>query len=151
MDTARLLYNSEILAIAAEKMLNIAYSRGATHIGGEATSALPLIGAITSLSFLKGRGLSGFMIRKELKPYGKSNLIEGEIPTGSRVLLVDDVTGTGSAAVRCCGILQSAGVEIVGYSSIVDRQEQASQSLCEQFSVELLPLLTIGDFQGVKI
>lgn len=151
VDSANLLYHSELITLAAEKMLDIAYERGATHIGGEATSALPLIGAIMTLSVLRGQQLHGFMIRKEVKSYGKSSLIEGDLPSGSRVLLIDDVTGTGSAAVRCCEILRELGVTVVGYSSIVDRQEQAEYILREQFEVDLLPLILIGEYQGVNL
>ncbi|OKP86595.1 hypothetical protein A3842_06510 [Paenibacillus sp. P3E] len=86
------------------------------------------------------------MIRKELKPYGKSSIIEGNLPSGSRVLLIDDVTGAGSAVARCCEILHELGIEMVGYSSIVDRQEQAGHNLREQFGVEWLPLVLIGEY-----
>ncbi|MEK3902085.1 MULTISPECIES: orotate phosphoribosyltransferase [unclassified Paenibacillus] len=151
VDSAHLLYHPEVLTLAAEKMLSIAYERRATHIGGEATSALPLIGAIMTLSVLRGQQLHGFMIRKKLKSYGKSSLIEGDLPSGSRVLLIDDVTGRGSAAVRCCKILRELAVTIVGYSSIVDRQEQAEFILHEQFGVDLLPLILIDECQRVQL
>lgn len=148
VDSARLLFNPKLVILAAERMLEIAYERGATYVGGEATSALPLVGAIMTLSCLKGRPLHGFMIRKELKTYGKSRIIEGDLPYGSRVLLVDDVTGMGSAAKRCCKLLQEIGIDIVGYSSIVDRLEQARHDLWEEYGVELLPLSTIDEVWG---
>ncbi|WP_143191910.1 hypothetical protein [Paenibacillus sp. P46E] len=75
----------------------------------------------TMLATMIARGLHSFTIRKELKPYGKSSIIEGNLPSGSRLLLIDDVTGAGSSASRCCEILHELGIEVVGYSSIVDR------------------------------
>ncbi|MFB7816168.1 orotate phosphoribosyltransferase [Paenibacillus chitinolyticus] len=151
VDTSKLLYNPEIITLAAEKMIEIAYARGATHVGGEATSALPLVGAILALSSLNGKLLHGFMIRKELKLYGKSNIIEGDLPTGCRVLLIDDVTGMGSASKRCCFLLQKEGIEVVGYSSIIDRQETACEQLWELYGVELFPLFIMDEIAGRKV
>ncbi|MGG1343640.1 phosphoribosyltransferase family protein [Bacillus toyonensis] len=144
IDSAQLLFNPQLLSLAAEQMLNIAYNHDVTHIGGEATSALPLVGAIMTLSELKGSPLNGFMIRKEKKTYGTSNLIEGAIPKGSRVLLVDDVTGRGSAAKRCCKLLIDQGIPIVGYVSIVDRNETARDEL-NKLGVDLIPLFQIHE------
>ncbi|MED3553888.1 orotate phosphoribosyltransferase [Cytobacillus praedii] len=144
IDSKKLIFEPEIITFAAEKILDIAYERGVTHIGGEATSALPLVGAIMALSASKGAPLKGFMIRKEKKNYGKSELIEGEFSENSHILLVDDVTGMGSAAKRCCELLLNQGISVLGFVSIVDRQEAAREEL-RKLGIGLIPLFDITE------
>ncbi|WP_258535803.1 orotate phosphoribosyltransferase [Bacillus sp. 03113] len=144
IDSTKLIFEPEVITFAAKKILNLAYEHGVTHIGGEATSALPLVGAVMALSISQGTPLKGFMIRKERKPYGKSELIEGEFSVDSRVLLVDDVTGMGSAAKRCCELLINQNISIIGFVSIVDRQEAALKEL-RKFGIALIPLFNINE------
>lgn len=144
IDSTKLIFEPEIIRFAAEKILNLAYEREVTHIGGEATSALPLVGAIMALSTSQGAPLKGFMIRKERKHYGKSELIEGDFSEESRVLLIDDVTGMGSAAKRCCELLINEGIFVSGYVSIVDRQEAAREEL-RKLGIGLISLYEISE------
>ena len=39
-------------------------------VGGPATGAIPMAGAVAALSFIRGRPVAGFMVRKEPKGHG---------------------------------------------------------------------------------
>ncbi|MNO63753.1 Orotate phosphoribosyltransferase [compost metagenome] len=142
VDGKRLVFDAEILHIAALKILEVAYGRGVTHIGGEESSSLPLIGAILTLSQFKGKPLCGFMIRRKLKDYGKSSWIEGSVTQGDKVIVVDDITGTGFTGQRCCQLLIQAGIQVQAYMSIVDRNEGAAEKL-KELGIELQSLVQI--------
>jgi orotate phosphoribosyltransferase len=149
VDGKRLVLHPEFLYLAAEKILEYAYTKKVSHVGGEIASAIPLVGAVTILSHVHKRPIKGFMIRQELKSYGKSDLIEGELPKESRALLIDDVTGLGTTAERCCNLLQSRGINIAGYVSIIDRNEAARIKI-EKLGVEYTCLINIEQLTKVQ-
>jgi orotate phosphoribosyltransferase len=90
------------------------------RLAGPELGAVALAAAVSLAS-----GVPFVIVRKEQKDYGTSKAIEGVIQPGERVVLLEDVLTTGGEALRSAGVLQKAGVNVVGIIGVVDREEGA--------------------------
>jgi orotate phosphoribosyltransferase len=68
-------------------------------------------------------------IRQKPKDYGTGSLIEGKIPEGSRVILVDDVGTTGHSLLNAIKSLKDAKIKVDAAFVIVNRLEGARENL----------------------
>jgi orotate phosphoribosyltransferase len=68
-------------------------------------------------------------IRQKPKDYGTGSLIEGKIPEGSRVILVDDVGTTGHSLLNAIKSLRDAKIKVESAFVIVNRLEGARENL----------------------
>jgi len=82
-------------------------------------------------------------VRKEGKKHGTGNLVEGLV-NGKRVLLVDDVSTTGSTLVKAVEALRNHGAMVEYAVVLIDRCEGAVDKLREN-GVVLKPLFKITD------
>jgi orotate phosphoribosyltransferase len=57
-------------------------------------------------------------VRPKPKEHGMGNQIEGNIPAGKKVLVIEDLISTGKSSLQVCDVLQASGAEIVGMVSI---------------------------------
>jgi orotate phosphoribosyltransferase len=87
-------------------------------------------------------------IRQKPKDYGTSNLIEGKIPEGSRVVLVDDVGTTGHSLLNAIKALKDAKIIIDSAFVIVNRLEGAKENL-EAEKVKLYEITDILEISNV--
>jgi len=92
-------------------------------IGGLTIGADPIVGGVVVLSALEGRPIPGFLVRKEPKRHGKMALIEGELKSEWRVLIVDDVITTGASILKTIHAVEEYGVRVVGVFALTDREE----------------------------
>lgn len=53
-------------------------------------------------------------VRSKPKDHGMGNLIEGTLPAGAKVVVVEDLISTGGSSLRAVGALRSAGYDVVG-------------------------------------
>ncbi|MFM9327772.1 orotate phosphoribosyltransferase [Paenibacillus mesotrionivorans] len=137
----RMVLDSGVLLACSNRMLDLAIRLKVSHVGGEVASALPLVGSMITLAAMKGYALDGFFIREAVKDHGFSHMVEGELNNNSTVLLVDDVIGKGSVALRTSRLLRQQGVAVKGFCAIVDRCEGASE-LLQAEGLELFSLCT---------
>ncbi len=68
-------------------------------------------------------------IRQKPKDYGTGSLIEGKIPKGSKVVLVDDVGTTGHSLLNAVRALKDAKIAVDSAFVIVNRLEGARENL----------------------
>ncbi len=110
-------------------------------VGGPVTGADPITGAIVTHSFLDGRPLHGFMVRKEPKGHGAGNQVEGRfgLPDGAKVCMLEDTVTTGGSLLKAIHAVEAAGLEVVQVICVVDRSEGAVQRFAESgYSLEAL-------------
>lgn len=110
-------------------------------VGGPVTGADPMTGAIVTHSFLDGRPLHGFMVRKEAKGHGAGNQVEGRfgLPDGSKVCMLEDTVTTGGSLLKAIHAVEEAGLEVVQIICVVDRSEGAAERFAESgYTLEAL-------------
>ena len=86
-------------------------------------------------------------IRKKVKEHGTRKLVEG-IVENKNVLLVDDVSTTGTTLYNAVQVLRKHEAIVKHAFVIIDRCEGAREKLSE-LNVELKPLITIHDIIDV--
>ena len=102
-----------------------------TAVGGLTMGADPLASATSTLSFLGGRPLDAFYVRKEPKTHGTQKWIEGErsVPAGTRVAIVEDVVTTGGSTRKAIERARLHGLDVRHVIALVDREEGGSQEI----------------------
>ena len=92
-------------------------------IGGLTLGADPIADAVAYTSYLKGKPLEAFVVRKNAKSHGTMQWIEGNLKPGDKVVIVDDVITTGKSTIEAINRAREAGLSIVKVIALVDRQE----------------------------
>ncbi len=101
----------------------------AIGIGGLTLGADPIANAVAYTSYIKGRPLEAFVVRKSAKSHGTMQWIEGNIKSGDNVVIVDDVITTGKSTIEAINKAGEAGLNIVGVIALVDRQEGGKENI----------------------
>lgn len=118
--------------------------RDVDRLAGMELGAVPLVVATALRS-----GLPYVVLRKAAKEHGTRQAFEGEIPSGSRVLLIEDVSTTGGSSVRSVEIIRAAGGVVDRALVVVDREAGATERLA-QVGVRLEPLTTLRELRGMR-
>ena len=116
-----------------------------THVGGLTLGADPVTYAIAHHSTARAQVLDGFTVRKEPKGYGTGRQIEGGLPSGARVVIVEDAVTSGASAIRAIEAVREHGATVAGVICLVDREEGGRAKLNELG----LPLLAV--FTGPEL
>ncbi len=112
-----------------------------THVGGLTLGADPVTYAIAHHSTARARVLDGFTVRKEAKGHGTGRQIEGGLPTGARVVIVEDAVTSGASAIRAIEAVREHGATVAGVICLVDREEGGRGKL-DELGVPLLAAFT---------
>ena len=112
---------------------------GVERLAGVELGAVPLVVAMALVT-----GLPYVIVRKSAKGYGTGRGIEGNLESGERVALIEDVVTTGTQAVQAARSLAEAGAEVVSIVAVLDRREVPKEML-EEFS--FAALLRIEDLR----
>lgn len=113
----------------------------ATAVAGVATGAIAQ-GALVSDEL----GLPFCYVRSKTKDHGMGNLIEGTLPEGSKVVVVEDLISTGGSSLKAVEALRAAGFTIVGMVAAYTYGFPVAE---EAFKVAGVKLLTLTDYQAV--
>lgn len=110
-------------------------------VGGLTLGADPIATATSIAANLEGGSVHAFIIRKEPKGHGTGQWLEGRknLPAGSRVVIVEDVTTTGGSSMKAVERARQEGLEVVGIITLVDREEGARANI----EAEGLPLRAV--------
>ena len=87
-------------------------------VGGLTLGADPVATAVLHAS---AGAVDGFLVRKAQKAHGMQQQIEGPSVGGRRVLVVDDVSTTGSSPLTAARAAEDAGATVAGVALIADR------------------------------
>jgi len=103
-----------------------------TAVGGLTLGADPIANATAYSSWLRGRPIQSFVVRKTQKDHGIIAAIEGKVKAGDRVAVVDDVVTTGQSTLQAISACKEAGLEVAGAVILVDRQEMNGRENIER-------------------
>ena len=109
-----------------------------TAVGGLTLGADPIAAAITTLSFLRGRPLSAFLVRKEPKGHGTKNRIEGELEEGQKVAIIEDTITTGKSARVAIEAVQEVGAVPACVLALADREDADADGFRREFAPRCL-------------
>ena len=116
----------DILGAIADEMAGM-LPEGVQRIAGTVLGAVPLATALSLRT-----GIPSIIVRKAGKDYGTQNVIEGEWEAGEKVVLVEDVLTTGGAALAAAENLYRAGMDVLGVTGVIDREEGAREAFAEK-------------------
>jgi orotate phosphoribosyltransferase len=110
-------------------------------VGGLTMGADPIAYAVAHRSWLEGRPIQAFSIRKKAKEHGTGRRIEGGLPEGAPVVVVEDAMTSGASALEAIRALEDHGARILGLLTVVDREEGGRERIREA-GYEVVALFT---------
>ena len=86
-------------------------------------------------------------VRSAAKAHGMTNLVEGVVKAGQKVVVIEDLISTGGSSLKAVQALREMGCEVLGLVAIFSYNfDVASQS----FEQEKCKLLTLSDYQTLN-
>lgn|SRR5690606_3038014 len=127
----------EVRTLIKGKLAEAAAKRfeGVEAIAGVATAGIPQ-GALLA----DAMGLPFLYVRSKAKGHGMTNMIEGKVTPGQRVLVVEDLVSTGGSSLKAVQDLRDAGFEVVGMVAIFTYGLEVARENFENAGVKLICL-----------
>ena len=85
-------------------------------------------------------------VRPKPKDHGMKNQIEGELPAGAKVIVVEDLISTGGSSLKAVAALREAGFEVVGMVASYTYGFPVAE---EAFREAAVKLVTLTDYEHV--
>jgi orotate phosphoribosyltransferase len=99
-------------------------------VGGLEMGAVPLVAAVAATSWAAGRPVGACFVRKQVKDHGTKKLVEGEVPQGARIVMLEDVATTGGSVMKAIEAVRTErGCLVDRVITVVDRNEGAAENL----------------------
>jgi orotate phosphoribosyltransferase len=128
IDCRRTLYLGRGAYLAGELMLDLVVAQGVAQIGGMATGALAITDAVVGAAYRRGVDITGFFVRKEIKPHGLQQQIEGAFRPHRLTGVIDDTVTTGASSLAAASAAREAGARVSTAFALVDRGEGAREA-----------------------
>ena len=113
----------------------------ADAVAGVATGAIAQ-GALVADAL----GMPFVYIRSKAKDHGMQNLIEGELPEGAKVVVIEDLISTGGSSLKAVDALRTAGFQVVG---MVESYTYGFPVAVQAFEDDQVELVTLTDYEHV--
>lgn len=104
---------------------------GVEGVGGLTLGADPIATATSIASYLAGKPVPGFIIRKEPKGHGTGAWLEGRknLKPGAQVVIVEDVVTSGGSSIKAIKRAEEEGLKVLGVVTLVDREEGGRENI----------------------
>jgi orotate phosphoribosyltransferase len=135
---------AEGLAYFAKVVLEMIKDDDVKYIGGPTLGADPIIGGTIALSYLLGRPLDGFIVRKEQRDHGRMRMIEGPLTEGARVAVIEDVTTSGGSVLKAIKMIEEQKCEVVRVICLVDRLSGAQENF-KKAGYKFTPIFKVNE------
>jgi orotate phosphoribosyltransferase len=129
--------NPKILKKVAEAMKE--YTEGYDYLAGMELGAVPIVVALSILT-----DIPYVIVRKEKREHGTSKQIVGNDLKGKRVLVIEDVTTSGSSVVKAVQILRENQGIVDEVVVLVDRESGAEEKL-QKIDINFIPILSVSN------
>ena len=83
-------------------------------------------------------------VRSKAKAHGRQNMIEGHLPPGARVLVIEDLISTGGSSLQAVQALRDAGAIVCGVMAIFTYQFAKAQQAFQQANC---PYVTLSNYE----
>ncbi|MFQ5432164.1 MAG: orotate phosphoribosyltransferase [Nitrospinota bacterium] len=101
-------------------------------VGGLTLGADPIAIAAAAESFRRGVPFKAFVVRKQAKEHGTRLPVEGDMKSGDKVVILEDVITSGGSALNAVKASRDFGLEVVAVIALVDRQEGGRERIEEE-------------------
>ncbi len=109
----------------------------------DAVAGVATAGIAHGMLLADSLGVPFAYVRSKAKGHGRQNLIEGELPKGAKVLVVEDLISTGGSSLAAVEAVREEGLEVVGVLAIFSYNfEKAIQA----FEKANCPLETLSNY-----
>ena len=133
--TIRTYIRQQLTAIIQDKFGSVGC------IAGVATAGIP-----QGVLIAQEMGLPFIYVRAKPKEHGTGNLIEGDVLTGKRVVVVEDLISTGKSSLQAVEALRSAGYDVAGLAAIFTYGFDIAS---ENFSKANCPFITLSNYNAL--
>ena len=142
-DNRKTLAYPDVRTFVKEQLARIVSEKypQATAIAGVATGAIAQ-GALVADAL----GLPMCYVRSKAKDHGMGNLIEGTLPEGAKVVVVEDLISTGGSSLKAVEALRAHGCEVVG---MVASYTYGFPVAAEAFKAADVELTTLTNYEAV--
>jgi orotate phosphoribosyltransferase len=123
LDKYRFSTEPKLLKSIAEGLAGL-LPQGLNCLAGVELGAVPLVTAVALET-----GLPFVIVRKGAKEYGTAKLIEGVLPEGAKLALIEDVLTTAGQAIRAANLLTELGAKVERVVYVVDREQGALENI----------------------
>jgi orotate phosphoribosyltransferase len=110
-------------------------------IAGVATAGIPQ-GVLVAQEL----GLPFIYVRAKPKDHGTGNMIEGDILTGKRVVVIEDLISTGKSSLQAVHVLRDAGYDVAGLAAIFSYGFDIAE---ESFKKANCPFITLSNYNAL--
>ncbi len=149
VDKAQITLMGEGLYCLARVVLDQIDGMDVQAVGGMTIGADPIAGAVSALGICHGQHLDAFIVRKERKERGTRQRVEGPLPQGARVVVLEDVITTGGSAIEAIkAVEEECDATVVQVIAMVDRLQGGREAIVEA-GYEITALFTVEDL-GVE-
>lgn len=132
--------------LIAEIILDLIEDDDVAAVGGPTLGADPIVGAVCYASQCRNRPLGGFLVRKAEKQHGMQKLVEGQLPEGGEVVVVEDVVTSGGSVIEAIEKIEERGVKVSRVIAVVDRLQGARDAF-ESRGCRFTPIFTKDDLE----
>ena len=112
-----------------------------TAVAGVATGAI-----VQGMLVADELALPYAYVRPKPKDHGMKNQIEGELPAGAKVIVVEDLISTGGSSLKAVAALREAGFEVVGMVASYTYGFPVAEEAFREAGVKLV---TLTDYEHV--
>jgi orotate phosphoribosyltransferase len=145
IDCKNVSLDAEGAFLIGEAIFNKIESLPVDGVGGMTLGADPIATAVSLISFIKKKPIPAFIVRKEPKQHGSARQVEGTLPIGAKLVVVEDVVTTAGSTLRTINVLRAEGYHVLKVVALIDRLEGGSEKI-EAYGIPFEPLYTINDF-----
>ncbi len=118
-------------------------------VGGPTIGADPIATSVSVVSFIEGKPIPAFIVRKQPKGHGKNLWIEGNkhLKKGYSVAVVEDVITTGGSILKAIDIIEKEGYKVDIVIVLVDREEGGKEEI-EKRGYRVFSLFKRSEFEN---
>jgi orotate phosphoribosyltransferase len=110
-------------------------------IAGVATAGIP-----QGVLVAQDLGLPFIYVRSKPKDHGTGNLIEGDVVTGKRVVVIEDLISTGKSSLQAVEALRDAGYDVAGLAAIFS---YGFDIAADNFKQANCPFVTLSNYAAL--
>lgn len=143
------ILNPRGMYLVGHLMFDAVHDAQPQGVGGLTFGADPIAMATAFASELRQQPIQAFSIRKAKKDHGIAKWIEGDLPAGARVVVIDDVATTGGSTIKAIQRAREEGLDVVRAVVLVDRQEGGLENI-RQHVADVRALVTREELMKVS-